>query len=217
VLFTSDRTGQQDLWGIAVKNGEALDAPFLLKRGFGAQEYRTTRSGKLAFTKPGGSGTDCYYFNVNPATEDINGSPKLITTSFYGRQKCPAYSPDGLRVAYIRDRNPLCIQSLADGKVEVIKTDMQYFNRIFWSPDSKTVALQGRGRTGPLGIHLLSLETRQVTQLFAAQDGVGEPRGFSADGKEFFLGKDGKRIAVEVGTRRERTIEFPKHEDWGKG
>lgn len=214
VLFTSDRTGQKDLWGIAVRNGEAVDAPFLLKRSFGGQDYRMTRNGKLAFTRPGGAGTDCYYFDVNPSTGDINGSPKLITTTFYGRQKCPAYSPDGLKVAYIRDRNPLCIQSLADGKVEMFKTDMQYFDRIFWSPDSKTVALQGRGRTGPLGIHLLSLETRQVTQLFAGQEGVGEPRGFSADGKEFYFGKDGKRIAVEVATRRERTMEFPKHEDY---
>ena len=214
VLFTSDRTGQKDLWGIAVKNGEAADAPFLLKQGVGGQEFRTTRNGKLAFTRPGGAGTDCFYFDVNPSTGDVNGSPKQITTSFYGRQKSPAYSPDGLKIAYIRDRNPLCIQWLADGKVETFKTDMQYFDRIFWSPDSKTVALQGRGKTGPLGIHLLSLETRQVTQLFAAQDGVGEPRGFSADGKEFFFGKDGKRIAIDVGTRKERTIEFTKHEDY---
>jgi Tol biopolymer transport system component len=214
VLFTSNRTGQQDLWGIAVRNGEAVDAPFLLKRGFGGQEFRTTRSGKLAFTSSGGPGSDCYYFDVNPATGDINGSPKLITTSFYGRQRCPAFSPDGLKIAYIRDHKHLCIQSLADGKVEVIKTDMEYFYRIFWSPDGKKIALVGSGRTGPFGIHLLSLETRQMTQLFAAQDGEPEPRGFSADGKEFYLGKDGKRIAVDLETRRERTIEFPKHEDY---
>lgn len=214
LLFTSNRTGEQDLWGLAIKNGEAMDAPFLLRRNFGGEDYRMTRTGKLAFTKPGGPAPDCYYFDVAPATGEINGSPKLITTSFYGRQKSPAYSPDGLKIAYIRDRNPLCIQSLADGKVDVIKTDMQYFNRIFWSPDSKTVALQGRGRTGPLGIHLFSLETRQITQLFAGQEGVGEPRGFSADGNEFYFGKDGKRTAVDVETRKERTIEFPKHEDY---
>jgi Tol biopolymer transport system component/beta-lactamase regulating signal transducer with metallopeptidase domain len=211
VLFTSNRTAEHDLWAVAVRNGEAADSPFLIKRGLGAEEYRTIQNGKLAFTTSGGPAKDCYYFEVNPVTEEIGQAPKLITTSFYGRQICPAFSPDGQKVAYIRPLNQLCIQSLAGSKVEVIKPDMQYFNVIFWSPDGKTIALQGRGRTGPLGIHLLSLETRKVTQLLAAQDGIGNPRGFTEDGREFLFNRDGKHVAVNVTTGKERTVELPSH------
>jgi len=56
VLFTSDRLGSWDLWGVSVVGGKAVSDPFPVQYGFECYELRLTRSGKLLVhrnVKPG--------------------------------------------------------------------------------------------------------------------------------------------------------------------
>ena len=59
---------------------------------------------------------------------------------------------------------------------------MAYMNRIFMSPDGKLVALSPSGTNGQYGVHLFSLETRELKPLVLAGD--FKAKGFSEDGKE---------------------------------
>jgi serine/threonine protein kinase/Tol biopolymer transport system component len=47
VLFSSDRLGNWDLWGVRIENGRAASAPFPVRYGIGSFDKRLTQSGKL--------------------------------------------------------------------------------------------------------------------------------------------------------------------------
>lgn len=56
VLFTSDRLGTWDLWGVRVENGKSVSEPFAVQYGVQCSELRMTRAGKLLIyrdVKPG--------------------------------------------------------------------------------------------------------------------------------------------------------------------
>ena len=56
ILFTSDRLGSWDLWGVRVQEGKAASEPFPVQYGFGSFDLRLTRAGKLLVyrdVKPG--------------------------------------------------------------------------------------------------------------------------------------------------------------------
>ena len=81
---------------------------------------------------------------------------------------CPAFSPDGTRVAFLRFRgdyrnNDLCVADVATGAVIVVASGSDFpggglfTNGVSWSPDGQTLAVSAGLSSGQQGIWLVSL------------------------------------------------------------
>jgi len=211
IVFSSNRRGVWDLLEIPMELGLPKGEPRLLKYDFGAYPKRVTRTGNIAFNVAISS-MDVYSLDVNPQTGESLGQPVRLTKSFYGQYLRPAWSPDGRRIAYIRQAGwTLCIQTIATGQEECISTGMWPANQIFWSPDGEAVALTPRSKDGRTGVFYFSLSARQLRPIVLCPN--FSPQGFTPDGKEFVLYRPGEEpgnIAVDIETGNERKLALPE-------
>jgi eukaryotic-like serine/threonine-protein kinase len=101
---------------------------------------------------------------------------------------CPAWSPDGRQIAFLRASGDLWILYLINplGGVERRVTEVSLSGQLGWSPDGKKIAFRDRKLAkDPWSIWLLSLETlekRQMTTPGAGYHGDRQP-AFSPDGR----------------------------------
>ncbi|MFA5818122.1 MAG: tetratricopeptide repeat protein [Bacteroidales bacterium] len=220
VVFSSNRRGSWDLWAVPIQNAKTAGEPFLVQADFGNKSKKITRSGKLVYNVSIVM-NDVYTLDVNPMTGESTGDPKLITTSHYGKHKRPAWSPDGKKIAYVRDEDPnwiLCVRTLEDGREECIETGMNWISWISWSPDGKSVALSSYGLQGKTGGFLYSFETGQLSTLFKNEalridTSILKPLGWSLSSKEFLCIRfvkgfaDQELVAIDVNTKEKRILE----------
>jgi bla regulator protein BlaR1 len=212
IVFSSNRRGVWDWLEIPMEPGRPVGAARLLKYDFGDYRKRVTRAGNIAFNVFISNSPDVYSLEVNPTTGESMGPPVRLTKSFYGQHLGPAWSPDGKRIAYIRRGGwMLCIQTIATGQEECIRTGMSPANHIFWSPDGKAVALTPISRDSQIGVFYFPLSSRQLRPIVLCPN--FSPKGFTADGKEFVLYKRGNKpenVAVDVETGKERKLMLPE-------
>lgn len=235
VVFSSNRRGSWDLWAVPTQNAKTAGEPFLVQADFGNKSKKITRSGKLVYNVSI-TMNDVYTLDVNPMTGESTGDPKLITTSHYGKHNTPAWSPDGKKIAYVRNSNLLCVRTLEDGREECIETGMEWIAWMSWSPDGKSVALSSVGQPGKSGVYLYSFETGQLSTIFESDTLIPSPLlsplGWSLSSKEFlcirFVVKDEQKrpfdqevnqelVAIDVNTKEKRILERSVNTGWDNG
>jgi Tol biopolymer transport system component len=140
-----------------------MGPPSIAKMDFGKGSNRITRSGKLAYNEKYAE-IDGYYVEVSARSARRVSEPKRFAQTFVQQNESPTWSPDGKRVAYIRNEKLICIQTVATGKVEVVDPGMNRINHLYWSADGKWMAL---GPYGPkaFGLHAFNLETLELKSL----------------------------------------------------
>lgn len=215
VVFSSNRRGTWDLWATRVEEGQPVGAAFLVKYDFGNHAKWVTDTGKLAY-RIAGTGADVYQVSAEQTAPAGAAGVRQVTRAYSGRNFAPMWSPDGRKIAYLRNAgvsesaNALCVQSVADGDEQVFDPGLARCNRMFWSPDSQTIGIFGvaHGRSGGWGLYLFSLSARKVVAEHIQSAKPGWPLGFSADGREFiFADLDRKeRVAVGIETKAQRSI-----------
>jgi Tol biopolymer transport system component len=214
LLFSSDRRGTWDLWGVRVAGGTPTGSPFVMKLDFGDHSKRMTGTGRLAFNTFFGE-IDGYYVEVAPTGKTHLSAPKLITRSFMGRNAHPTWSPDGTKVAQVRDRRFLVVQNLTTGREDVFDPGMRYINSLSWSPDEKWIAVSPGGPKA-FGVHAFNLDTLELRTLFDQQVDLGGKffihAGWSEDGAEFIVRspRSGpiRHVAIGLNDRKIREIKF---------
>ena len=199
VLFSSDRRGSVDVWAIRVEDGKPLGSPKMVKSAVGRiHPLGVTRKGSLYFGV-GGNRNNVYAAKLDPATGNVLVPPTKLVKRFEGSNRGPAYSPDGKFLAYISKRSEgvtgvtgwgdtLCIRSLETGEVREYQREMvragarRGFGGPDWSPDGKSVLLNGRDSSGRYNIYRLFLETGKVVRILTAEEGmsVGLPKWLDA-------------------------------------
>jgi len=123
-----------------------------------------------------------------------SGEQPVLLASGTGAFISPAWSPDGLALAYRRNNgveSEIRIHYLKGGtgrsvaSVSPIRNDLLY-HHLDWSPDGKELAFDDPAGSGPSAIFLLSLDTgrrRKLTTPDPLTVGDVEPR-FSPDGRK---------------------------------
>lgn len=152
LLFASDRSGAIDAWILPVRDGRPGGEAELLRKDIGGlTPLGFTRDGALFY----GHGKDTqkiYLASLERKAGSFRAMYQRVELPYEGRNHAPEYSPDGKRLAYIRQAAPrmdssntLCIFSPDTGEEKTMALDLQQVSGIAWSPDGSSIMVSGSG------------------------------------------------------------------------
>lgn len=114
---------------------------------------------------------------------------KRITAPGQGLIIMPAWSPDGVHIAYRsagpQDAGNIWISDRSGKEARVLLSESATRDPISWAPDSKRVAFANNS-TGNLDVHILDTATGESTRL-TRDPGADRSPSWSADGSEVYF------------------------------
>jgi Tol biopolymer transport system component len=194
VLFTSDRTGTDDLWLIPVTDGKASGNAQMIKEGLGKIDMGgITQNGSLYYITSGQM-EDIYVAELDRASKKFDAPPEKMTFSQEGSNSWPQYSPDGRSIVCVqgggimaeRAETSLCFRSLENGAERQFALKMQA-RCPRWSPDGRFIYFTAFDRPRHWSVFRVELKTGQVSP-WGLEDAEDKPFGsifvgISPDGK----------------------------------
>jgi len=194
VLFTSDRTGTNDLWMIPVNDGKAAGNARLIKEGLGKINVGgITQNGSFYYISSGQM-EDVYIVELDRASGKVNAPPEKMSFSQEGSNSWPQYSPDGKSIVCVQGsgimaeqtETSLCVRSLENGEERKFALKMEA-RCPRWSPDSRFIYFTAFDRSRQWSIFRVELKTGQVSP-WGLEDSEDKPFGsifvgISPDGK----------------------------------
>jgi Tol biopolymer transport system component len=200
LVFASERTAPSiSLWALRFAGGQPPGKPEILKRDFGPVESMgVTASGALYFKVSTPVTTKLQVGSFDFNSEQF-GSPKSVpVVGLAGSNSGPDWSPDGQHLVYRSARTGaggtqdfrLVIHSLESGQVRELQPTLSYApSNATWSPDGKSLLLDGRDFKGRWGIYKIDAQTGETTAIVNGElceaENCFNP-AWSPDGKSIF-------------------------------
>jgi len=180
LLFTSDRTGEAELWVIRIRpDGQPGSRPIQVTRG-GADGGSWTQGGKIAFS----TSTDLTHVFI----ANMDGSQETQLTGQYKTNYSPRWSPDGKNIAFVAYYG----EGVRTGVMTVPSNggDAKFLARGMspaWSPDGKRIAYCYERRsierpTGRATISIIPAEGGEAKEVMN-YDGYVNYLDWSPDGR----------------------------------
>jgi TolB protein len=123
---------------------------------------------------------------------DADGENPRIVMESKEPLMSPAWSPDGLSLAYVsfEDRLPsVYVQTLKSGERRRVSAHAGVNQAPAWSPDGKKLALTLSTRDGNLDIYVLDLATQLITRI-TDDPGIDTEPQWSKDGQNLYFTSD---------------------------
>jgi TolB protein len=123
---------------------------------------------------------------------DADGENPRIVMESKEPLMSPAWSPDGLSLAYVsfEDRLPsVYVQTLKSGERRRVSAHAGVNQAPAWSPDGKKLALTLSTRDGNLDIYTMDLATQQITRI-TDDPGIDTEPQWSKDGQSLYFTSD---------------------------
>jgi Tol biopolymer transport system component len=187
LVFASDRSGDMDLWSVAVAEGVPQGEPDVVHRGVG-------RMWLLGLTDQGG-----YYYQRVVGAVDVYvaevsddgrvGKPVPLGAGYAGSNLSSAWSPDGSLVAYAsrrglvsfdRGSTTLVIRELGAGGQREFIPPLSTFLVHSWSKDGRSVLVQGTDSEGRSGLFAVDCETGRTRAIPAPGSGRAMSAGWAS-------------------------------------
>lgn len=202
IVFSSNRSGKEELWSVAVVDGRPQADPEHLDAGIDPKSSNLigfARDGTLYVQKKfTGGAVDVYLAEVDPSSARVVSPPKRVNQTNVGATTWPlAWSPDGQWLAFNRlldSRRTLVLHSVTTGEERELPEANPWV--IGWFPDGQSLLTgQGEMRT--------DVKTGR-TQAIPGFEGVGlagvdfvggglpgpdNPPALSPDGKTIYYSK----------------------------
>jgi Tol biopolymer transport system component len=198
IVFLSDRSGQESIWGLPIEGDQEPGEPVMIKPNVG-------RIKPLGFTRNGAyyyglsaSRTNIYAAAFDPETCRADGEPTKAVQQYEGSNWAATWSPDGKNLAYFSRRifgqsasptEVLVVRSAESGRERIFSPHPHRFARLpglrpRWHADGKSVLFLGVPREDPRGYYSLDIESGDISPVLDGVRGV-EPV-FSEDMKKLF-------------------------------
>jgi len=150
ILFASDRSGAIDAWILPVTEGRPGGEAELLRKDIGEiSPLGLTRDGAFFY----GHGKDTqkiYLASLERKAGAFRATYQRVELPYEGRNHAPEYSPDGKRLAYIRQAvprmdgsNALFVFSPETGEEKKTALNLQQVSSVAWAPDGSSIMISG--------------------------------------------------------------------------
>lgn len=211
LVFASDRGGVNALWVTPVIDGRSSGEP--------RKVYATTGDTTLGVTTRGALVVGLYAsrLEVNMVAVDTTtgkrlGEPEQPLRRI-GATRGPTWSRDGAQLAFtMAERRQgqgrsLGVYDARTRQVRELRTSMQQVNFPRWSPDGRSLLVQGTDKDGQYGLFRVLADSGEVSSVLTQ----GYWPSWSADGQRIYFArpdKDKKPVTFErdLATGREREI-----------
>ena len=141
LVFVSDRDGGVDLWRVEIPEGGQPGEPERITRSPEEEgEPAVAPDGSLVFVRGRGPTSDLWL-------RTAAGEERRLTEEA-GAELSPTFSPDGQRVAYVREREGRRELRIlwVDGEADSVVVDDRPVAHPAWSPDGSRIAFTTGGR-----------------------------------------------------------------------
>jgi Tol biopolymer transport system component len=201
VLFTSDRTGTNDIWMIHILDGKPKGDPEIIKKDIGPiVPLGLSYKGAFYYALQT-SLWDTYIAKLDIEKGKLFAPQKMPIQRFVGSNGCPEWSPDGKYLAFKTWRRPdndvgsrgLHIRSLESGEEHEFIPEFKIYYEIRWSPDSRSILTIGLNKDDHREIYKIDIQTGDVTPIIKI-----DPDRFAQWATWF---PDGKKILYTSFTR----------------
>jgi Tol biopolymer transport system component len=243
LMFASDRSGVSGVWAVAVIDGRAHGEPQLVRANIAPNPLGITRAGALYYAV-GNPSRDVYVADMDVVAGRVLAAPAIIPKPYVGINDFPRWSPDGMSLAYLSQRNPnsrssqldaLLIRSMDSGQVRELHPRLRYFNYLnigpLWTRDGSALIVNafdvdGAGRQGIYRVDARSGEARALILSEPSQGTEGNvvARALSPDGNTLYISRNPMglppseeiMLARDLSSGREREI-ARRARQWGRG
>ena len=213
LFFSSDRSGAMEGWLQPVADGRATDAPRAVARNMG-------RISPLGFTQDG-----TYYYMSRVGQIDAFtapwddagrvGSATRLPSRVEGASAQPAWSPDGMRLAYIDLRGPvsgdrgayvLVVRDLESGAERDLAQELKFFLPApKWSRDGSEILIRGTDRREATSFFRVNTTTGVATP--TVPNAPAGAFGWSSDGREvLYVNSQKGLLAHRIDDDTQRTV-----------
>jgi len=192
--FSSDRSGSNDMWLIAVDDGKAVGEPELVKKGYSGDTLGFTRAGAFYYEVRTPT-RDVYIAELDPARGSLVIPPQPVSRRLFGVSGNPDWSPDGRFLAYLRNPTQdnkfpsfIVIRSTSTGEERDLRvvgmTSLGYALR--WTSDGKAVVVPALELGKGWSMMRVDAQTGQATPVMPRSLGPFPRFDLSPDGKTIF-------------------------------
>lgn len=153
IVFVSTRSQDVALWSVRVSGGKAEGAPAVVEHNFRGVFPRFIADGTLFYERRETT-AEAYVADFDPQTLTI-GQHAPISERGIGKNREPQLSPDGARVAFVRNTEPLAtvvVRTLATGEERDVTTFRPVYGAhpVQWFPDGRSLLIVQRNETRKL-------------------------------------------------------------------
>jgi Tol biopolymer transport system component len=215
LLFYSDRHLTEGVWRVAIENG-AVTGNAELVRG-DLWNFRAIGASRRAFFFS--LRTDLPRVRVaefDLETGMLRSEPTAVSDVAAGPSRLPIWSPDGMAMAYVRpgpetfdggDQSILVVRSVSGPDAREIPLPRVSVRRgLAWTGEGTIIAVGKGFPGGDWHVYSIDLGSGEVRPVVGEVDLGSPPRGVSPDGTVAYFFRDGALMAVDLVSRRERTV-----------
>ena len=108
---------------------------------------------------------DVHIAQIDFENDKLHGKPSSPIENLVGRNREPAWSPDGHTLAYIQGRGTIAVRSMKTGEERNLASGFNYLRAIRWTPDGQGIVASGTDERTRAGAFRVDAGTGKIAPI----------------------------------------------------